>query len=194
MHMTVKTGRKAECHCFQRCEMSFKFSKQVASSEINMPQAPYRYALDCVLNDLSSQSLSLPFPFIYPSPILILCFFLLFPLPLFLSSFLLSPYVCRSSSWPDGGAADQNVPVPWRQSDQCGLEPWRQTLCHWRTEGTVLSMCKCCIHISLSFLFFLWRVMYHFCIQSVLNAWRQEYVSHSICMAVVKHAWVLLLP
>lgn len=50
--------------------------------------------------------------------------------------------VCRPVWWPDGGAADQDVPIPWRQSDQRGLEPRLQTFCYWRTKGTVLSVCK----------------------------------------------------
>lgn len=62
------------------------------------------------------------------------CFFLLLLLCL--------KCLFQSPRWPDGGAADQNVPVPRRQSDQCGLEPRWQTLRHRRTEGAVLSMCK----------------------------------------------------
>ncbi len=131
-------------------------------------------------------SLPLPslFPLFTPPPLLLNVSSCCLPSPLFFSALLFFHCLCQSPWSPDGGAADQNVPVPWRQSDQCGLEPRWQTLCHWRTEGTVLSMCKWMDHFS-CFIFneqycfnvfvrvkclqylltiFLSRIMYHLCV------------------------------
>lgn len=88
-------------------------------------------------------SLPLPFVFLplYPPPPLLNVHSWCLPSPsIFLSTFW--KCLCKSPSGPDGGAADKNVTVPWRQPYQCSLESRRQALRHWRTERTVLSVCK----------------------------------------------------
>lgn len=129
--------------CRKPWDVSFKLQ-----AEIRIARASHRYPVGCVYSMTSPPFLSHPFPspfisFNSPLPRSYLMFLLAVSLPpLFFSSPLFFCSLWQSLWWPDGGAADQNVPVPWRQSDQCGVEPRRQTLCYRRTKGTVLSMCK----------------------------------------------------
>lgn len=51
---------------------------------------------------------------------------------------ILNLYYCLS----DWGIEDKNESVPWRQSDECSLEPRWKALCNWGSERAVLSVCR----------------------------------------------------